>query len=351
MGIIIKKECVYMNKLFSHINIKNLELKNRIVMAPMCMVMADEKGYAKDWHEIHYATRAIGGTGLIILEATAVESRGRIKDGDLGIWDNSHIEGLSKIVNSSKALGAKVGIQLAHAGRKCTAKSETIIAPSPIAFDDSYSTPEEMTKDDIKAVINSFKEGARRANEAGFDAIEIHGAHGYLINEFLSPLTNKRRDEYGGSLENRTKFLIEIIKEVKTVWPENKPIILRVSGEEYAESGNHPEDLVNIINLVKNEGIDIINVSSGGVVPADIDIYPGYQVTFAETIKKGTELPVIAGGLITEPEMAEEILKNNRADFIFLGRELLRNPYWPLEAAKKLNQDIEWPYPYRRAKI
>lgn len=339
-----------MNKLFSHIDIKNLELKNRIVMAPMCMVMADENGYAKDWHEIHYATRAIGGTGLIILEATAVESRGRIKDGDLGIWDDSHIEGLSKIVNSCKALGAKVGIQLAHAGRKCTVKSEKIIAPSPIAFDDSYSTPEEMTKDDIKTVINSFKEGARRANEAGFDAIEIHGAHGYLINEFLSPLANKRKDEYGGSLENRTRFLMEIIKEVKTVWPENKAIILRVSAEEYVEAGNHPEDLVNIINLIKNEGIDIINVSSGGVVSADIDIYPGYQIPFAETIKRGTKLPVIAGGLITEPEMAEEILKNNRADFIFLGRELLRNPYWPLEAAKKLNQDIEWPYPYIRAK-
>lgn len=340
-----------MNKLFSSAKIKNLELKNRIVMAPMCMVTSDDKGYVKDWHEIHYGSRAIGGTGLIILEATAVESRGRIKNGDLGIWDDSHIEGLSRIVKTSKALGAKVGIQLAHAGRKCEIKSEKIIAPSPIAFDGSYSTPEEMTKDDIKVVINAFKEGARRANEAGFDTIEIHGAHGYLINEFLSPLTNKRKDDYGGSLENRTRFLREIIQEINTVWPEDKPIILRVSGEEYVNDGNHPEDLVDIINLVKNEGIDIINVSSGAVVHANIDAYPGYQVPFAETIKKGTGLPVIAGGLITEPEMAEEILKNNRADFIFLGRELLRNPYWPLEAANKLKEDIEWPHSYRRAKI
>lgn len=340
-----------MTKLFSNIKIKDLELKNRIVMAPMCMVAADEEGYAKDWHEIHYASRAIGGTGLIILEATAVESRGRIKEGDLGIWDDSHIEGLARIVQSSKALGAKVGIQLAHAGRKCEVKSEKIIAPSPIAFNDTYPTPEEMTIDDIKFVINAFKEGARRANEAGFDTIEIHGAHGYLINEFLSPLTNKRKDEYGGSIENRVRFLREITQEIKTVWPENKPIILRVSAEEYVEDGNHPEDLVEIINIVKDKGIDIIDISSGGVVPARIDVYPGYQIIFAEIIKKGTNLPVIAGGLVTEPDMAEEILKNNRADFIFLGRELLRNPYWPLQAASKLNHDIEWPYSYSRAKI
>lgn len=340
-----------MSKLFADIKIKDLELRNRIVMAPMCMVVADDKGYANDWHVVHYGTRAIGGTGLLILEATAVESRGRIKSGDLGIWDDSHVEGLKKIVESSKDLGAKVGIQLAHAGRKCQVESENIISPSSIAFDDSYPTPEEMTKDDIKIVINSFKEGARRANEASFDTIEIHGAHGYLINEFLSPLTNKREDEYGGSLENRTRFLKEIIKEVKTVWPENKPIILRVSAEDYIDDGNHPEDLVDIINLVKDDGIDIIDVSSGAVVPANIDVYPGYQIPFAEIIKKGTGLPVIAGGLVTEPKMAEEILRNNRADFIFLGRELLRNPYWPLEAARKLNHDLEWPYPYRRAKI
>lgn len=340
-----------MTKLFSNIKIKNLELKNRIVMAPMCMVTSDDEGYAKDWHVIHYGSRAIGGTGLIILEATAVESRGRIKNGDLGIWNDSHIEGLAKIVETSKSLGAKVGIQLAHAGRKCEVKSEKIIAPSPLAFDSSYPTPAEMTEEDIRVVINTFKDGARRADEAGFDVIEIHGAHGYLINEFLSPLTNKREDKYGGNLENRTRFLKDIIREIKTVWPDNKPIILRVSAEEYVENGNHPEDLVDIINLVKDEGIDIINVSSGGVVPANIDAYPGYQIPFAEVIKEGTGLPVIAGGLITEPDMAEEILKNNRADFIFLGRELLRNPYWPLETANKLNEDIDWPLPYRRAKI
>lgn len=340
-----------MSKLFSPFQVKNLNLKNRIVMAPMCMVEANQEGYANYWHVVHYGSRAIGGTGLIILEATAVEGRGRITDRDLGIWDDSHVEGLKKVVDACQKLGASVGIQLAHAGRKCKVESETIIAPSPIAFDERYPTPEKMTIEDIKTVIEAFKDGARRANEAGFDTIEIHGAHGYLINEFLSPLTNKRDDRYGGSLENRTRFLKEIIQAVKTVWPEDKAIILRVSAEEYAEGGNRPEDLVEIINLVKDLGIDMIDVSSGAVVHADIDAYPGYQVPFAEIIKKGTDLPVIAGGLITEPEFAEEILKNNRADFIFLGRELLRNPYWPLEAAKKLNIDIEWPYAYRRAKI
>ena len=249
-----------MSKLFSDIKIKDLELKNRIVMAPMCMVMANEKGYASDWHTIHYGSRAIGGSGLIILEATGVESRGRIKSGDLGIWDDSHIEGLKRIVENSKSLGAKIGIQLAHAGRKCEVKSEEIIAPSPIAFDDTYATPKEMTREDIKFVVNSFKEGARRADKAGFDVIEIHGAHGYLINEFLSPLTNKREDEYGGNLENRTRFLKEVLLEIKTIWPENKPIILRVSAEDYVKEGNHPEDLVDIINLVKDYGIDMINV-------------------------------------------------------------------------------------------
>lgn len=340
-----------MAKLFENIKIKDMELGNRIVMAPMCMYSSDESGYVKDWHYIHYATRAIGGVGLIILEATAVEKRGRISNRDLGIWEDSHIEGLSRIVNICKEHGSKVGIQLGHAGRKCEVESEKIISPSSIAFNKNYPIPNKMDQDTIDEVINSFKEGAIRADRAGFDTIEIHGAHGYLINQFLSPLTNKRQDEYGGSLKNRTRFLKNIIKEIRTVWPENKPIILRVSAEEYVEDGNSPEDLVNIINLVKDEGLDIINVSSGAVVPAKIDIYPGYQIRFAETIKEGVNLPVIGGGLITHPEMAEEILKNHRSDLIYLGRELLRNPYWPLKASRTLNHNIDWPLQYERSKL
>lgn len=339
-----------MAKLFESIKIKDMELKNRIVMPPMCMYSTDDNGHANDWHYIHYATRAIGGTGLIIVEATAVEKRGRISDRDLGIWDDSHVEGLSKIVGLSKKYGAKIAIQLAHAGRKCEVETENIIAPSPIAYNEKYKTPIEMTKEDIKTVIKAFKEGARRALSAGFDAIEIHAAHGYLINEFLSPLSNKRNDEYGGSLENRTRFLKEIIREVRKVWPENKPLIVRVSAEDYVEEGNHPEDLAEMINLVKEEGVDLIDVSSGAVVPAPIKAYPGYQVKFAEVIKDKTGLPVIAGGLISEPEMAEEIIANNRADLVFLGRELLRNPYWPLQAAKKLRHNIDWPVQYERSR-
>lgn len=339
-----------MSKLFSSYRVKNLELKNRIVMAPMCMYSADDEGNPGTWHYLHYGNRAVGGTGLIILEATAVESCGRISAKDLGIWDDSHIEKLSDIVKECKKHGTKMGIQLAHAGRKCEVNTEDIIAPSAIAFNEQYKTPREMSLADIKRVIGSFKEAARRAKEAGFDIIEIHGAHGYLINEFLSPLTNKRTDEYGGSLQNRGRFLKEVIEAVREVWTKELPIILRISAEEYAKGGNNPNDLAEIINYVKEAGIDIVDVSSGAIVDAKIETYPGYQVKFAETIKEITNLPVIAGGLITSPLMAEEIIQNGRADLIFLGRELLRNPYWPLMAAKDLKDDIEWPNQYSRSK-
>ena len=206
-----------------------------------------------------------------------------------------------------------------------------------------------MNKEDIKTVIQSFKDAASRCLKVGYDVIEIHGAHGYLINEFLSPLTNKRTDEYGGSLENRARFLKEVVHAVRQVWPKEKPLILRVTAEDYAEGGNHPEDLALLINLVKDQGVDLINVSSGGLVSIAPKVFQGYQVKFAEIIKEKTGLPVIAGGLIVEPHMAEEILKNNRADMIFLGRVLLRNPYWPLEAAHELKDEISWPVQYERA--
>lgn len=339
-----------MSKLFSEYSLKNIKLKNRIVMAPMCMDSADNYGNVSSWHYLHYGTRAVGGTGLIILEATAVESRGRITDKDLGIWNDSHIGPLKEIVDECKKYGAKMGIQLGHAGRKCEVAAEDVIAPSSIAFNGKYKTPREMSKEDIKKVIGSFKAGARRAKEAGFDVIEIHGAHGYLINEFMSQLTNKRTDEYGGSTENRARFLLEVIKAVREEWPMELPLILRVSAEEYADGGNNPEDTAEIINFVKETGIDIINVSSGGVVEAHINTYPGYQIGFAEKIKKLVNLPIIAGGLVTSPLLAEEILQNNRADLVYLGRELLRNPYWPLVSAKELHDDTAWPIQYERSK-
>lgn len=339
-----------MSKLFSSFVLKNLELKNRIVMPPMCMYSADHDGNPSDWHTIHYATRAIGGVGLILLEATGVESRGRISDRDLGLWKDEQIEGLSKIVDACHAHGAKVGVQLAHAGRKSEVKEEPCIAPSPIPFSSDYRMPIEMNKEDIQKVILAFKESARRADMAGFDVIEIHAAHGYLISEFLSPLTNTRTDEYGGSIVNRYRFLKEILQEVTSVWPKEKPIIIRVSAEDYGEGGNHDTDLARVIKAIRRQGIDLVNVSSGGVVDVPVKAYPGYQTTFAETIRKEAKIPVITGGLISSPSMAEEILQNERADFVFIGRELLRNPYWPLQAAKEVRAELEWPAQYKRAK-
>jgi NADPH2 dehydrogenase len=339
-----------MSKLFSNYKLKNLELKNRVVMAPMCMDSADEQGKVNSWHYLHYGNRAVGGTGLILIEATAVERRGRITAMDLGIWSDSHIEGFRKMVEECKKHGSKIGIQLAHAGRKCEVTTEDIIDPSSIAFNEKYKTPREMSREDIKEVVNSFREGAKRAKDAGFDVIEIHGAHGYLINEFMSTLTNKRTDEYGGSVENRARFLKEVVKAVREIWSEEFPLILRVSAEEYAEGGNKPGDTAEIVNFAKDAGIDMVDVSSGGLVEVTINTYPGYQISFAETIKAVTNLPVIGGGLVTSSLMAEEILNNSRADLVFLGRELLRNPYWPLEAAKELQDDIEWPVQYLRSK-
>lgn len=329
--------------IFKEFSLKNLNLKNRVIMAPMCMYMAENDGIVNDFHYVHYITRAIGGVSAIILEATAVEPRGRISDKDLGIWDDKHIEGLKKVVEGIKKYGVYAGIQLGHAGRKCSVESETIIGPSAIAFSNEYKEPVEMTKKEMEEVKVAFREGARRALEAGFDFIEIHGAHGYLLSEFLSPLSNKRKDEYGGSIENRTRFIVEVIKEIKKVWPEDKILALRVSAKDYVEGGNTKVEMAKIIDIVKKEGIDLVNVSTGAVVSdAIINAYPGYQVPEAEYIKERCNIPVIAGGLITTGDQGTEIIENNRADLIFLGRVLLRDPYWVLNEAKKRNIKLDY---------
>ena len=340
-----------MAKLFSPFRLKGIIFKNRIVMAPMCMYSADNQGIAQDWHFVHYTARAVGGVGLILQEATAVESRGRISSNDLGLWNDGQIGGLRKIIASVKQYGAVVGVQLAHAGRKSKSDDKCIIAPSAIAFSEEYRLPDEMTKDDIREVVTAFGGAAERSVRAGYDLIEIHGAHGYLINQFLSPLTNKRTDEYGGSIQNRARFLLEVLQAVRKAWTADKALVLRVSAEEYDSDGNHPEDLADIINLVKGEGVDLIHVSSGGVISTAPPAYQGYQVKFAEIIKKRTGLPVIAGGLVVEPHMAEEILQNGRADMVFLGRALLRNPNWPLLADAELDNEMAWPTPYLRARL
>lgn len=335
-----------MSKLFSPFTIKDVTLKNRIVMSPMCMYSCEPRdGRVQPFHVSHYETRAVGQVGLIIVEATAVTPQGRISEQDLGIWDDIHIDGLQTIVERVKTHGAKIGIQLGHAGRKSTVSGE-IVAPSALPFDEKSKTPRELTKADIAEIVNAFKNGAQRAKQAGFDVIELHGAHGYLISQFLSPLSNKRTDEYGGTLENRYRFLQEVIHAVKEVW--DGPLFVRISADEYAEDGNTLEDFVTFATWMKRDGVDLIDVSTGGVVPARISVYPGYQVRHAETIRHGADIPVGAVGLITTGKQAEEILQNERADLIFLGRELLRQPYWPFFAAKELNEPITAPKQYER---
>jgi NADPH2 dehydrogenase len=334
-----------MTLLFSPYTLRDVTLKNRIVMSPMCMYSATEGGKATNWHRVHYVSRAIGQVGLIMFEATAVTPEGRISPQDLGIWSDEHIEGLASIVKEIQMYGAKTAIQLAHAGRKGRA-SNTIYAPSPIPFTDNEKVPTEMTKEDIQETINAFQQGALRAKQAGFDIIELHGAHGYLINEFLSPLTNKRQDEYGGSPENRFRFLKEAILAVQEVW--EGPLFVRVSAHDYQDGGLMPNDYVVFAKWMKKLGVDVVDVSSGGVVPASIHAYPNYQVPFAEQIKKEAGIATGAVGMITTGRQAEEILQNEQADLIFIGRELLRDPYWPLRAANDLGIQLEAPTPYKR---
>lgn len=298
-----------------------------------------------NWHTTHYVSRAVGQVGLIIVEASAVTPQGRISNYDLGIWNDEHVEGFAKLTQLVKEHGTKIGIQIAHAGRKAGVEGE-ILAPSAIPFDDKSKTPKQMTLEDIKETIEAFKQGAQRAKRAGFDVIEIHGAHGYLINEFLSPLTNQRVDEYGGSAENRYRFLREVIEAVKTVW--DGPLFVRVTANDYNSNGLGVEDYVTIGRWMKEQGVDLIDVSSGGLVHASIPIYPGYQVPLSETIKHEAGIPTSAVGLITSGLHAEEILQNDRADLILLARELLRDPYWPRTAAKQLGVKIESPRQYER---
>ncbi|WP_070121616.1 NADPH dehydrogenase NamA [Bacillus marinisedimentorum] len=335
-----------MTALFSPYKIGNIELKNRIVMSPMCMYSShNEDGMVENWHRTHYVSRAVGGTGLIMLEATAVTAQGRISSRDLGIWSDDHISGLSDLVSQIHEQGAHATIQLAHAGRKATVDGP-IIAPSAIPYNEKMKTPEEMTKEDISETIRAFKEGARRTKEAGFDIIELHAAHGYLINEFLSPLSNRREDEYGGSMENRFRFLRDIMRAVKEVW--NGPLMVRISASDYHEEGNDISDYAVMAAWMKDEGAGLIDCSSGAVVPAQINVYPGYQVKFAETIKKEAGIASGAVGMITSGLQAEEILQNERADLIFIGRALLDDPYWPLRAARELQTEFTPPVQYER---
>lgn len=307
-----------------------LKLKNRIIMAPMCMYSASKLGEIQPFHFSHYTARAYGGVAMVIVEATAIEARGRISEHDLGIYDDAHVPGLKRLVEEVHLAGSLIAIQLAHAGRKGGVKSTTSIAPNALAFNQDYPQPQMMSLKDITNVIEAFKQAARRAQIAGFDGVEIHGAHGYLINQFLSPLSNHRTDDYGGSLQNRIRFLHEIVLAIRSVF--SGEVWVRLSAEEYVQNGHHVQETIQVLKAIEPL-IAGVNVSSGGVVPTPITTYPGYQLPYAASIRQAG-IATIAGGLITTVEAIEAALDVD-TDFIYLGRELLLNPYFVLQAIKK----------------
>ena len=347
-------------KLFTPIKFRNIELKNRIVMSPMCMYSAEE-GVANDFHFVHYGSRAQGGVGLVMVEATGVEPRGRITNKCLGIWNDEQALALKKIVDFvHQNSESKIGIQLAHAGRKgSTWENRQIsieegwetIAPSPIPFHHSERTPHVLTIEEIKNLIEDFRKATKRAVDAGFDVIEIHGAHGYMIHQFLSPLSNTRSDEYGGNSENRARFLMEILDVVNSEITENQALFVRISGTEYAENGWEISDSVELAKILKTKNVNLIDVSSGGNINGvTIPLNPGYQVPLAKAVKKNADIKTGAVGLITDANHAEEILENEHADLIFLAREILRNPYFAVQSAWENGEENFYPHQYLRAK-
>jgi 2,4-dienoyl-CoA reductase-like NADH-dependent reductase (Old Yellow Enzyme family) len=344
------------SKLFSPLTLRGLTLKNRIVMSPMAMFCASAGGVPTEFHRMHYGTRAVGGTGLLVQEVTAVEARGRISTGDLGLWEDAQMAPLKQIVDFAHAQGAKMGVQLGHAGRKTWSADKArgatpVIGPSALPFDADWAVPEALTIAEMDGIVTAFATAAKRVLAVGYDVIEIHSAHGYLLHEFLSPISNQRADAYGGSLENRARLLRRVVQAVRGVWPLDKPLFVRVSASDWAPGGLDIGQTVQVARWLKDDGVDLLDCSSGGNVPAAPPLGPGYQVPFAQQVRKETGLPTAAVGLITTPEMAEEIVFNQRADLVFLGRELLRNPYWPLQAARALGVELEWPVQYKRAKL
>lgn len=350
--------------LFSPLRLREVELRNRIVVSPMCQYSSVD-GFANDWHLVHLGSRAVGGAGLIILEASAVTQEGRISPDDLGIWKDEQVEMLARIFKFIESQGAVGGIQLAHAGRKASTSApwkghaplnpaeggwSPILAPSALAFDAGYQVPQELDRAGIEMVIRAFGEAARRALAAGAKVVEIHAAHGYLLNSFLSPLSNKRTDEYGGSLENRMRLLCEVTEEIRKVWSENYPLFVRISATDWVESGWTPEDSVALAKRLAPLGVDLIDCSSGGNVPdAKIPVGPGYQVPFAARIRADADIRTGAVGMITSPEQADQIVRMGEADAVLMAREFLRDPYWPLHAARELRQKMEAPVQYGRA--
>ncbi|MCP3818735.1 NADH:flavin oxidoreductase/NADH oxidase [Streptomyces sp. A3M-1-3] len=358
-----------MSALFEPYTLRSLTFPNRVWMAPMCQYSAEvfgpNSGVANDWHFAHYAARATGGTGLVLIEATAVSPEGRISPADLGIWNDTQVEALRRITGFLKGQGTVPGIQLAHAGRKAStdrpwnggapvgpeAHGWQPLGPSPVAFDDGHPVPDALTAEQIRAVVGQFADAARRALAAGFEVAEVHGAHGYLIGEFLSPHSNHRTDEYGGSFENRTRFALEVVDAVRAVWPDELPLFFRISATDWLqEAGWTADDTVRFANDLHAHGVDLLDVSSGGnAARVRIPAGPGYQVPFAARVRAETALPVAAVGMITEPRQAEKIVGNGEADAVLLGRELLRNPSWARHAARELGAEAHIPQQYHRS--
>lgn len=342
-------EVLLLYNLFSPYKLKGLELKNRIVMPPMCQYSVTNKdGIPNEWHYVHYISRAIGGTGLIIMEMTDIEPDGRITDFDLGLWSDDHIPAFQRIIEGCHQYGAKVGIQIAHAGRKAE-DAEVPVAPSPIPFNEKYKTPRELTTDEVKEMVEKFRLATRRAVQAGVDTIEIHGAHGYLIHQFHSPITNKRNDEYGQDL---AKFGKEVIQAVKSEIPADMPLLFRISAIEYVEGGYGIDHAIELVKEYKEAGVDLFHISSGGEGPIGSGGKPGahaaYQVPFAREIKEACEVPVIAVGRLEEVQVANAVIANGDADLVAIGRGMLRNPHWALEASIQLKQEGVIPTQYTR---
>ena len=350
---------------FTPLKIRDLTLRNRIVVSPMCQYSSTD-GFASDWHLVHLGTRAVGGAGLVFTEATAVTPDGRISPDDLGIWKDEHIETLGRIARFIDQQGAVAGMQLAHAGRKASTAApwlggqpvsesdggwRPIFAPSAISFSDKHQTPQALDEAGIRSIVHAFGAAAGRSLQAGFRVLEIHSAHGYLLHSFLSPLSNQRRDGYGGSFENRSRIVREVVDKIRSVWPERYPLFLRISSTDYAEGGWDIEQSVELARQVKLLGVDLVDCSSGGLLPHVIPPFgPGYQSAFAERIKKEAGILTGAVGMIIAAEQAEHTLRTGQADVVVMARELLRHPYWPLEAARRLGVDVPWPKQYLRAK-
>ena len=352
-----------MPQLFEPFTQRGVTLRNRVVMSPMCEYSSVD-GFANDWHLVHLVSRAVGGSGLIMTEAASVEPRGRITPQDLGIWQDAHIEPLARIIELIEKNGAVAGIQLAHAGRKASTsrpwegghglnKAEggwTVVAPSAIPFDSKSPMPEAMSLEDIQALIQAFVQATARSLNAGFKIIEIHAAHGYLLHEFLSPLSNQRTDQYGGCFENRIRLLCEVAEAVRNALPEQYPLWVRISATDWAENGWTIDESVALCDKLRSLSVDLIDCSSGGLVPGvKIPVGPGYQTSFADRIRREAGIATGAVGMITAPEQADQIIRTGQADLVLLARELLRDPYWALRAAQRLRQPIPKPIQYDRA--